>query len=282
VEQDGQVTAAYDYDDVCFAKLREIVYAQDGNYFSFQQWQCLVTDEHRLANPVRAADSNDPAGMVKFTVSDCQPRNATGLDGVVFAFVHAPLSTQISEKSFTDWVEENAAEILLVGMFGSFAWCALCFWCSRLYKQRALYKEAKHMVDEEERAVQYLSKFGGNAKGDDPDMAMTSNPMVITYDALSEAEMKRRAKLQRYLQKAHALRVSHINDLTIEKESRYKELQDLKLMLHRAQSKTIVAVRKHVHVPSENMTLEEFQARHSDLSSDDDIPVTFEDDDDDF
>ena len=233
----------YNYEDVCFAKLVEISqYVSVDFYFTYKAWRCVIDDSERVANPVRAADSTEPAGLVSFGFDSCAPgANQTVAEGAVYAFIFAPLERVEDDNSFLTWLAENASLVMIICILATFAFFGGMYGASRLSRYRAKLKKARKDVDTLQEDVLLMEEKGGEAGTKDIEVVMVSNPMVThlkdlqIQDDQEDLVVKEKEVEMRVLQSVD--RKKKMNILRAERDRTAKDLEQLQAQLLQAQDK---------------------------------------------
>jgi hypothetical protein len=243
VDDDGFFSSGYNYDDVCFAYLREIVVdtgrSGDSRYFKYSGWRCLLTEDERSSQPVRASDSTAPEGIVSFTINTCNASyasNAIDRDGIVYAFIFSPIEATVNTNSdlFT-WLEENESWVFLIIIISIFIMFAIFYACVRLYRYRKRYKEKRDAVKLQMRDVKILAMNGGGVMGDE-EWVLMKNPMQKGYDDdMTEEDMNKREQYFSYLKKIKAKNDEHLEMMRNTLDTRRTELDRVKAQYHTAQ-----------------------------------------------
>jgi len=261
--------AGYNYNDVCFAKLYELtVEIAPGEYFVYKSWRCLVADNERAAKPVRAIDSTDPPGTVSFAFNTCRSGPEPSFaEGAVYAFIFAPLRTEDDSSTLIGWLAENASWVMVIGISVTILLFGSAYCCSRLYRYRKKYLEARKAVNEIRDNVVMMEQYGGKAGLKDTEVVMMSNPMILhlsDMDSEADIESLKKKEAQLKLRKLEQeQRTMQILELKQERDKVAKDLEQLSAQLLQALDKpaAIQGIKK-------NFMDEPIFDRHSDDSDD--------------
>jgi hypothetical protein len=288
VSVDDELEQGYNYDDVCFARLYEITEQVDvGRYFKYLAWDCLLDDEDRLDNPVRASDSTQPPGFVSFTLTNCTAGpESMGVDGAVYAFIFAPIEYNDEDDTFFDWIESNFILFVLICIMTGFGLFAIIFGCGRLYRYRNKYHDARKNVDSIRQDVVLMEQYGGKAGTKDTEVIMIDNPMVLQLKDTKELSLEELELQERQTELRKARQDERDMQLEILKQQRNKLAEDVKQL----QLAYAASVQKHNSVNRSSRVGEaanslpafkQFsQAQDSSSDSDTGAAITFDDDSD--